>query len=191
MAKEIVKMAAFRNKYGDSFEASKVSVSLAHPVGSLPNTYVVDKVTINNGTTVELNSSSSDEELNVFKAVKSYFGTINYFVKGIAYYQVLIQHFGNDLTPWNDGEGNPTSGGIAETYPVANRDANYLGRYGVLRNNWYNLTIKGVNAIGTPYIPDVTSDANKNNPDDQLKSYISVEINILSWAKRDQGVILE
>lgn len=43
MAKEIVKMAAFRSVYGDSFEASKVSVSLAHPVGSLPNTYVVDK----------------------------------------------------------------------------------------------------------------------------------------------------
>ena len=191
MAKEIVGLAAFRSKYGDSFAASKVSVSLAHPDGSLPNTYVVDKVTINNGTTVELNSSSSDEELNVFNAVKNYFGTINYFVKGIAYYQVLIQHFGNDLTPWNDGEGNPTSGGIAETYPLANRDANYLGRYGVLRNNWYNLTISGVNAIGTPYIPDVTSTENKDTPDDQLKSYISVEINILSWAKRDQDVTLE
>ena len=192
MAQEIVKMAAFRNKYGDSFEASKVSVSLA-PTNNLPNTYVVEKVTINNGTTVELSSTSSDDELTVFKAVKSYFGTINYFAKGIAYYQVLIQHFGNDLTPWNVGEATPapTSGGIDETYPSANRDKNYLGRYGVLRNNWYNLTIKGVNAIGTPYIPDVTSEANKNNPDDQLKSYISVEINILSWAKRDQGVILE
>ena len=193
MAKEIVGLAAFRSKYGDSFAASKVSVSLAHPDGSLPNTYVVDKVTINNGTTVELNSSSSDEELNVFNAVKNYFGTINYFVKGIAYYQVLIQHFGNDLTPWNVGEATPapTSGGIDETYPSANRNANYLGRYGVLRNNWYILTINGVNAIGTPYIPDVTSEANKNNPDDQLKSYISVEINILSWAKRDQGVELQ
>lgn len=193
MAKEIVGLAAFRSKYGDSFDASKVSVSLAHPDGSLPNTYVVDKVTINNGTTVELNSSSSDEELNVFNAVKNYFGTINYFVKGIAYYQVLIQHFGNDLTPWNVGEATPapTSGGIDETYPSANRNANYLGRYGVLRNNWYNLTINGVNAIGTPYIPDVTSEANKNNPDDQLKSYITVEINILSWAKREQGVTLE
>ena len=193
MAKEIVGLAAFRSKYGDSFAASKVSVSLAHPDGSLPNTYVVDKVTINNGTTVELNSSSSDEELNVFNAVKNYFGTINYFVKGIAYYQVLIQHFGNDLTPWNVGEATPapTSGGIDETYPSANRDKNYLGRYGVLRNNWYNLTISGVNAIGTPYIPDVTSTENKDTPDDQLKSYISVEINILSWAKREQDVILE
>lgn len=191
MAKEIVGLAAFRNKYGDSFDASKVSVSLAHPVGSLPNTYVVDKVTIDNGTPVVLSSTSGEEELKVFKAVKSYFGTINYFVKGIAYYQVLIQHFGNDLTPWNDGEAAPTSGGIDETYPSTNRDANYLGRYGVLRNNWYNLKINGVNAIGTPYIPNVKSTENKDNPDDQLKSYISVEINILSWAKRDQGVILE
>lgn len=191
MAKEIVGLAAFRSKYGDSFDASKVKVSITHPTGSLPNTYVVEKVTIDNGTPVELSSTSTGDELTVFNAVKSYFGTINYFAKGIAYYQVLIQHFGNDLTPWNDGEANPTSGGIDETYPSANRNANYLGRYGVLRNNWYNLTINGVNAIGTPYIPDVTSEANKNNPDDQLKSYISVEINILSWAKRDQGVILE
>lgn len=192
MAQEIVKMAAFRNKYGDSFNAADVTVSITHPASSLPNTYVVDKVTINNGgTPVVLSSTSSDDELTVFKAVKSYFGTINYFAKGIAYYQVLIQHFGNDLTPWNDGEDTPTSGGIDETYPSAHRNANYLGRYGVLRNNWYNLTINGVNAIGTPYIPNVKSDENKNNPDDQLKSYISVEINILSWAKREQGVILE
>lgn len=192
MAKEIVKMAAFRSVYGDSFDAAKVTVSIA-PTGILPNTYVVEKVTIDNGTPVELTSSSMGDQLTVFNAVKSYFGTINYFAKGIAYYQVLIQHFGNDLTPWNVGEATPapTSGGIDETYPSANRNANYLGRYGVLRNNWYNLTINGVNAIGTPYIPDVTSAANKNNPDDQLKSYISVEINILSWAKRDQGVILE
>ena len=192
MAKEIVKMAAFRSVYGDSFDAAKVTVSIA-PTGILPNTYVVEKVTIDNGTPVELTSSSLGDELNVFKAVKSYFGTINYFAKGIAYYQVLIQHFGNDLTPWNVGEATPapTSGGIDETYPSANRNANYLGRYGVLRNNWYNLTINGVNAIGTPYIPNVKSTENKDNPDDQLKSYISVEINILSWAKRDQGVILE
>ena len=188
MAKEIVGLAAFRNKYGDSFDASKVKVSIA-PTGSLPNTYVVDKVTITNGgTTVELSASSPEEELKVFKAVKSYFGTINYFVKGIAYYQVLIQHFGNDLTPWNDGEGNPTSGGIAETYPLANRDANYLGRYGVLRNNWYELKITKVKRIGTPYIPAVAS---VDTPDDVINSYISVEINILSWAKREQGVILE
>lgn len=193
MAKEIVGLAAFRSKYGDSFDASKVKVSITHPTGSLPNTYVVEKVTIDNGTPVELSSTSTGDELTVFNAVKSYFGTINYFAKGIAYYQVLIQHFGNDLTPWNDGEATPapTSGGIDQTYPSANRNANYLGRYGVLRNNWYNLTINGVNAIGTPYIPNVKSTENKDTPDDQLKSYISVEINILSWAKRDQGVTLE
>lgn len=192
MAQEIVKMAAFKSKYGDSFDAADVTVSIA-PTGILPNTYVVNTVTINSGSPVVLSASSMGDELTVFNAVKSYFGTINYFAKGIAYYQVLIQHFGNDLTPWNVGEATPapTSGGIDETYPSANRNANYLGRYGVLRNNWYNLTINGVNAIGTPYIPNVKSNENKNNPDDQLKSYISVEINILSWAKRDQGVILE
>ena len=78
---------------------------------------------------------------------------------------------------------------LTKIYPEGsdNRsNANYLGRYGVVRNNWYELTINNVKKLGKPGIntPD-------NTPDDELDSYISVSINILSWAKRSQYVDLQ
>lgn len=126
-----------------------------------------------------------------FNTAKNRIGDVYKYVDGIAYYEVRIQHFGDDLTPWNKDEYTggtaPKEGGIDTIYP-APQDQNYLGRYGVLRNNWYELKITKVKRIGTPFIPAVTG---VNTPDDVINSYISVNINILSWAKREQGVELQ
>lgn len=102
---------------------------------------------------------------------------------GYSYYNILIKHFGDELTPWN-----PSTKTSGLSYPTPN-EANWLGRYGVLRNNWYDLDITGVSRLGaaTPDELDVKEDP---TPDDNLKSYISVKINVLSWAKRTQGAIL-
>lgn len=132
---------------------------------------------------------------DIFESIKNYFGNIAVYENGYAYYPVLIKHFGDDLTPWNkdeyDGATNApvSSTEINKIYPEGsdNRsNANYLGRYGVVRNNWYELTINNVKKLGKPGIntPD-------NTPDDELDSYISVSINILSWAKRSQDVDLQ
>ena len=181
MAKKIIGLAAFKTAYPSITNAEKVSVTIEQGADDPKNVYRLTKVTVGSDNII-----SGD----LFNAAKEYFGAINYYVEGIGYYQVRIKHFGDDLTPWKNGEGGtPTAGTTSETYPGLSAP-NYLGRYGVLRNNWYNLTIKGVKVIGTPYIEDITS-ANKNIPDDEMKTYITVEINILSWAKRDQGVILE
>lgn len=65
------------------------------------------------------------------------------YENGISYYPVRIKHFGDDLTPWKKTEApEPTVSGGA--YPTANQAANYLGRYGVLRNNWYNIDVTGI-----------------------------------------------
>lgn len=182
MAKKIIGLAAFKEAYRNITDATTVSVTIGHEVGDPENVYRLTKVTVGSE-----NITSGD----LFNAAKEYFGAINYYVQGIGYYQVRIKHFGDDLTPWKNGEGGtPTAGKTTNTYPGLSAP-NYLGRYGVLRNNWYNLTIKGVKVIGTPYIEDITSENNKNIPDDEMKTYITVEINILSWAKREQGVILE
>ena len=126
-----------------------------------------------------------------FDTAKNRIGDVYKYVNGIAYYEVRIQHFGDDLTPWNKDEysvGNePKEGSINTIYPTP-QDQNYLGRYGVLRNNWYNLTVSSVKRIGTPFIPKAKDN---HTPDDVINSYISVNINILSWAKRDQGVDLQ
>ena len=128
-----------------------------------------------------------------FETAQNRIGDVYKYENGIAYYEVRIQHFGDDLTPWNGVDTKkewttaPKEGTINTIYP-APQEQNYLGRYGVLRNNWYNLTVNSVKRIGTPFIPAVTG---VNTPDDVINSYISVNINILSWAKREQGVDLQ
>ena len=102
---------------------------------------------------------------------------IGYYKGGYSYYEVRIKHFGDTQTPW-------TSAGEDGSYSGTNAENNWLGRWGVLRNNWYDLTIT-VKNIGSPEVPEVT-----NKPDDPEKSYVAVTINILSWAKRTQSVEL-
>lgn len=137
----------------------------------------------------QVNGSAVDVLSSDFAAAKARIGDIYKYAGGIAYYEVRLQHFGDDLTPWNKDEYTtaPKEGDIDAIYP-APQDQNYLGRYGVLRNNWYNLTVNSVKRIGTPYIPKAKDN---HTPDDVINSYISVNINILSWAKREQGVDLQ
>lgn len=116
---------------------------------------------------------------NIVKSIK-----VATYANGVSYYPVRIKHFGDDLTPWKKTETpEPTVSGGA--YPSTNQAANYLGRYGVLRNNWYTVNVEGIKKIGSPVVPEVTGD-----PDDELAAYISVKINVLSWAKRTQGATL-
>lgn len=96
------------------------------------------------------------------------------FKSGFSYYVARVKHF-NELTPWNAGD---------KTYDSNN--ANWLGRYGVLRNNWYELSVHSVSGPGYPDVPKV----NPTDPDDVNDQYINVEVKILKWAKRTQQVDL-
>ena len=58
----------------------------------------------------------------------------------------------------------------------------------MLRNNWYEIEVTGIKGIGSATVPDVNDDP---TPDDNVEKYISVKINMLSWAKRKQSVTLE
>lgn len=113
---------------------------------------------------------------------------VSQYADACTYYRVPIKHFGDDLTPWSrytdDKETGTTKGA---SYP-SNDPKNYLGRYGVLRNNWYTLEVTEVKQIGSPTVPDITKD---DTWDDEFESYIAVNCNVLSWAKRVQGVILK
>ncbi len=106
------------------------------------------------------------------------------YENGISYYPVRIKHFGDDLTPWKDSE-DPVPTVNTGAYPSTHQAENYLGRYGVLRNNWYNIDVQGIKKLGSPVVPEVTGDT-----DDELAAYISVKINVLSWAKRKQSATL-
>lgn len=98
---------------------------------------------------------------------------INTYAQGVTYYIARVKHFGS-LTPWNSGESYGTDNG------------KYLGRYGMLRNNWYELTVGNVYGPGYPGVPPV----DPNQPDDENEKYLSVSVKILSWAKRSDIVDL-
>lgn len=91
---------------------------------------------------------------------------INTYAKGVTYYIARVKHFG-DALPWASGE----------VYGAEN--GKYLGRYGMLRNNWYVLEVGNVYGPGYPGVPPV----DPTLPDDENEKYLSVSVKILSWAK--------
>lgn len=127
--------------------------------------------------------STTVQSSDVFTGVtdlnsKLQFGNIMQYAKGLAYYAIPIKHFGQDLTPWHSTDTGVTS---SSSY---NSDNKYLGRYGVLRNNWYDIAVSGIKYVGSPVVPELKFD-DKNTPD-KVENYIAVRINVLSWAKRTQ-----
>lgn len=106
---------------------------------------------------------------------------------GVAYYAVRIKHFGDTDTPWNVAGQGVKAGVNSLIYPSAtgtNIDW-FLGRYGVVRNNWYDISVNKIQTLG-----DATTPAFTNDPDDVLENYISVSINVLSWSKHTQDADL-
>lgn len=111
---------------------------------------------------------------------------ITKYDKGFAYYPIRIKHFGSSKALAAGGYEYGLVTWDATKHTQANRydnnsDEKFLGRYGVLRNNWYDLGINSISGVGSPIVPDAPG-----TPDDELESFISVRINVLSWAKRVQ-----
>lgn len=97
---------------------------------------------------------------------------INTYLKGATYYIARVKHF-SSLT-WQSGES------------YGDNNDKYLGRYGMLRNNWYELKVGNVYGPGYPGVPPV----DPTLPDDENEKYLSVSVKILSWAKRSDTVDL-
>ena len=133
-------------------------------------------------TNVEIKSGEDDRTADVVNEINKKLGLdkdkgigIKTYKEGVSYYIARIKHFGDDLTPWAAGD---------ETY--GGKNLNWLGRYGVLRNNWYDLKIEKISSPGYPDVPEVKPDT----ADDEDTKYINVSVKILDWAKRSQSVDL-
>lgn len=144
-----------------------------------------DNVTIKEGTVAkndDINFDALNTKLGLKISEMDFNGNpkvgIKTYEKGECYYIARIKHF-NELTHWESGK---------ETYGDNNatNNASYLGRYGVLRNNWYDLEVTKFSAPGYPDVPVV----NPTDPDDEDTKFINVEVKILDWAKRSQQVEL-
>ena len=161
-------------------DKTKVTVTLAAPDNDLTKAGVhfVAAANITYGTT-DLAPEKVDQ-INAKLGFKKATPTdaevgLSTFASGVSYYVARVKHFGDYLTKWE--AGNDTYG---------SNNANWLGRYGVLRNNWYELSVNSVSGPGYPDVPKV----NPTDPDDENEQYINVEVKILDWAKRSQNVDL-
>ena len=146
----------------------------------------VEKIEVNEGAKDRFKGDAIPEELQegnalYTKALASVNADYNiaYYAGGVSYYGARIRHFDDAQTPWTE-DGKTTN----DSYPEPKAEENYLGRYGVLRNNWYEVNVTAIKNIGSP-IPDEVY-----GQDDPLEKWISVRINVLSWAKRTQNVEL-
>ena len=135
------------------------------------------------------------------------------YTGGVSYYTMRIAHFGgsdinsgdknfqNGETPWsapsaaynNYAKIYPTDGQSIHDIPInygATRAAAWLGRWSIVRNNWYVLDIKKVEGLGSPVPEDYSGSGIGNTPDDNpgREYYIAAEVHILPWAKRYQSV---
>ncbi|WP_065219771.1 MULTISPECIES: Mfa1 family fimbria major subunit [Butyricimonas] len=60
-----------------------------------------------------------------------------------------------------------------------------FGKYGVVRNNWYKLTLGSVNGAGTPWYPDIDNpgpgDPDPTDPIDGTTGYLGVTVSVSQW----------
>lgn len=123
----------------------------------------------------------ASNNVTITNSLKETYSSITYYQGGIAYYPVMIQHFDNETETADWSESMVQNG---DSYPGTDAEQKWLGRYGVLRNNWYDINVTAVRDFGSPEVTPGTG------YDDPPANYMSVEINILSWAKRQQSVNL-
>lgn len=113
------------------------------------------------------------EDINSVKSTLNNLATVKYWNNGKTYFYFPIEHYSEATSPDN------------------------FGKYGVVRNHLYNITISGVNGLGTP-VPDEDEDDDDDpdpiipeTPEEDKESYIAAEINILSYKTVSNEVTLQ
>lgn len=163
-----------QKKYGVKLDATDNNIS--GEAGQ--HLITAENITYNPGEGTSEGESTSKVDQKVVNTINEKLGLsdsagISTYLNGEAYYIARIKHF-NEMTPWEPGTGYGTDNNA------------FLGRYGVLRNNWYELSVNKVSGLGYPDVPEVKPTL----PDDENDQYISVSVKILSWAKRSQKIDL-
>ena len=155
-----------------------------HVVITLTNDASTGTATVSSVTQTARTSGDGATDFTSLNLV-SYFAnniSLKFYAEGYCYYRVLIRHFNDDdkQTPWSS-TASMTDNTTAQVY---GRDAEkYLGRYGVVRNNWYNIRINSVTHVGSPVIPALTS-----NADDKVEQLLNATLHISGWEGHNQNL---
>ena len=200
-------VAAFKavTKTGKSFTIDESYFTIAYADEATTGKHSVSSISLNTTTlgahvgteeAKELSATPTIDFSDIITAVNNDVTVLKY-TNGVVYYEARFQHFANtadesvaggtSLAPWNTWEvTNKPSSTVAYPANTKTAEENYLGRYGMVRNNWYDVTVSAFNRIGSPVDPSGNVE-NPEYPDDNLTDYISVKIHVLSWAKRTQS----
>ncbi len=171
---------SFKDDAGSTFDDQGTHLSYDNVlVDFSPNLLVFGPAQFSDGgeAYAAFKTAVSDEILPAFNESN----IIYYYQNGIALFPVLIQHFGDELTPWSKEAENIE--GVNDYWYTAN---DHLGRYGVVRNTWYELDVKSITGPGYPLVPKIEEGV----PDDEHETWIKTEINIKKWVTREQHLTL-
>lgn len=200
-------VAAFKavTKAGKSFTIDESYFTITYADNATTGKHTVSSISLNttalaahvdaSDDTKELSANPTIDFDNIITDVNNDVTVLKY-TNGVVYYEARFQHFANtadesvsggtSLAPWNTWETtNKPSSTLAYPANTKTAEENYLGRYGMVRNNWYDVTVNAFSRIGSPVDPSGNVE-NPEYPDDNLTDYISVKIHVLSWAKRTQ-----
>lgn len=154
-------------------------------VNAKSNLVYVNSVSFKDNAAYNATPAAFDLNSDLVKNVNASFQVVRYD-GGVAYYEIRFKHFGDEYTPWLKANNPSSMQSTAEAYD--NNENDYLGRWGMVRNNWYEINLNSIKQLGMPVIGqlNVTTD---DTPDDDkiVEKWLSFKINILSWAKRVQN----
>lgn len=175
----------------------RIVVDITAPSASKDGVEYTPTFEIFNGTTSYLDNVTASTKTDLTNAITDAVNTfsVSFYKGGFAYYNARIKHFGDYETPWNStkpfetvspGETVQQIYGFGEATDKSSE--RFLGRYGVVRDNWYKLTVSGIKHIGTAEPVDVS--AQTTIPDDEIDNFISIHVHILPWVIREQAIDL-
>lgn len=181
-------------EYGASVTVSVTATAAANEAAYTVNYAITGKNADSQKTKADLQTATATAITNALTAGKAVY-KVNLHEDGIAYYNARIQHFGEYETPWSATKPFQTVAPGTTVQQIYGFGANpdlsatrFLGRYGVVRDNWYKLSIDAVKHIGTAEPIDVSSSDKGGTPDDQIENYISVHVHIVPWVIRNQKI---
>lgn len=171
-------------KPNESLKVTADDLDITFTTNPATNVVSVASVAFKDNDKYNATPATFNAESNLVKNVNATFQVVKYD-DCVAYYDIRFKHFGDEYTPWTAPAQTTTSTAIA--YPGYDAQK-FLGRWGMVRNNWYELNIQYVKNLGKPVIGNLFV-SNDDTPDDnnEVEKWLSFKINILSWAKRVQN----
>ena len=135
-------------------------------VNAKSNLVYVNSVSFKDNAAYNATPAAFDLNSDLVKNVNASFQVVRYD-GGVAYYEIRFKHFGDEYTKWLKKDASNSMQSTAESYGTDEQsEKDYLGRWGMVRNNWYEINLNSIKQLGMPVIGQLDVD---NTPDDDKR----------------------